>query len=56
MKNESSIMDEMITIKSGPRNIADPYSLFLAQEIMIFCQFLGPEILKMGQLISDPRN
>ena len=41
---------------SGPRNIADPFSLFLAPEIVILCQFLGPEIMKMGQHISGPRN
>jgi hypothetical protein len=28
---------------SGPKNIADTLSLFLAPESVIFCQFLGPE-------------
>jgi hypothetical protein len=45
-----------ITPVSGSRNIADPFSLFLAPEIVIFCQFLGPEIVKMSQHISGPRN
>ena len=29
---------------------------FMAPDIVSFCQFLGPEIVKMGQHISGPRN
>ena len=34
---------------SGARNDADPFKLFLGPETDNMCQFLCPEIVKMGQ-------